>query len=112
MSNKSQEELLTELKSFDTPSITNVVATYPNHPLCLGLFNPWQENWYTDSSIQCMYPELGRTVGYAVTCVFGMPDPHFDRLNFVDLIDPLDRSKKPTIMAFQQKFPPDLANKV
>jgi regulator of RNase E activity RraA len=112
MSNKSQEELLTELKSFDTPSITNVVATYPNHPLCLGLFNPWQENWYTDSSIQCMYPELGRTVGYAVTCVFGMPDPHFDRLNFVDLIDALDRSRKPTILAFQQKFPPDLANKV
>ena len=29
-------EMLEELRNFDTPSITNVVATYPEHPLCLG----------------------------------------------------------------------------
>ena len=52
-------EMLEELKNFDTPSITNVVATYPESPLCLGLYNPWSENWYTDQTIRCMYPELG-----------------------------------------------------
>ena len=67
--------MLEELKNFDTPSITNVVATYPESPLCLGLYNPWSENWYTDTRIRCMYPELGRRVGYAVTCVFSLPDP-------------------------------------
>ena len=70
-------EMLEELRQFDTPSITNVVATYPKDPLCLGLYNPWTSNWYTDQSIRCMYPELGPRVGYAVTCVFGLPDPGF-----------------------------------
>ncbi len=108
----NEKEMLEELKNFDTPSITNVVATYPTHPLCLGLYNPWTENWYTDQSIHCMYPELGRTVGYAVTCVYGLPDPDFDRLNFMDVLDALDASPQPTILVFQQKFPPEIADKV
>ena len=103
---------LEELKDFDTPSITNVVATYPDSPLCLGLYNPWTENWYTDQSIRCMYPELGRRVGYAVTCVFGLPDPDFARLSFMDVLDALDASPKPTILALEQKFPPKIAGKV
>ena len=106
------QDLLRELKAFDTPSITNIVATYPEHPLCLGLYNPWTENWYTDQTIRCMYPELGPVVGYAVTCVFGLPDPHYTRLNFLDVVDALDASPKPTILVFQQKFPPELAGKV
>ena len=36
-----EQAMLEELKSFDTPSITNVVATYPDSPLCLGLYHPW-----------------------------------------------------------------------
>ena len=44
----TEQEMLDELKNFDTPSITNVVATYPGDPLCLGLYNPWSENWYTE----------------------------------------------------------------
>lgn len=106
------QEMLEELKNFDTPSITNVVATYPNNPLCLGLYNPWTENWYTDQTIKCMYPELGRTVGYAVTCVYGVPDPNYARLSFMDVIDALDASPKPTILIIQQKFPPEIAGKV
>jgi len=112
MSNSTEQEMLEALKGFDTPSITNVVATYPNNPLCLGLYNPWTENWYTDQSIRCIYPELGRTVGYAVTCVYGVPDPNYARLSFMDVIEALDASKKPTILVFQQKFPPELAGKV
>jgi 4-hydroxy-4-methyl-2-oxoglutarate aldolase len=100
------------LKNFDTPSITNVVATYPKSDTCLGLYNPWSENWYTDQSIRCMYPEMGRTVGYAVTCVFGLPDPNFSRLTFMDVIDALDAMPKPTVLIFQQKFPPEIAGKV
>jgi len=75
----SDLEMLNALKNFDTPSITNVVATYPKNPLCLGLYNPWSQNWYTDASLRCWYPELGRVVGYAVTCVYGLPDPNYSR---------------------------------
>ena len=105
-------EMIEELKNFDTPSITNVVATYPEHPLCLGLYNPWSENWYTDQSLRCMYPELGRTVGYAVTCTWGVPDPNYSGVTFMDVLDAMDASPKPTIFVFQQKFPPELEGKV
>jgi len=104
--------MLEELKNFDTPSITNVVATYPASPLCLGLYNPWSENWYTDQSIRCMYPELGRRVAYAVTCVYGLPDPDFTRLSFGDVLDAIEAAPGPTILVIQQKFPPEIAGKV
>ncbi len=101
-----------ELRKIDTPTITNVVATYPRDPLCLGLYNPWTENWYTDASIRCMYPELGAVVGYAVTCVFGLPDPNFSgRLTFMDVVDELYAARKPTILVIQQKWPVDLMAK-
>lgn len=108
----TREELLEELRQFDTPSVTNVVATYPDQDICLGLYNPWSENWYTDQSIRCMYPELGPLVGYAVTCVYGLPDPGFGRLTFMDVIDALEASPEPTVLIFQQKFPPEIAGKV
>lgn len=106
------QEMLAELCQFDTPSITNVVATYPGNPLCLSLYNPWTENWYTDQTLRCMYPELGARCGYAVTCVYGLPDPNFKSLTFMDVLDALDASPKPTVLILQQKFPPELAGKV
>lgn len=108
----SQSETLKALCEFDTPSITNVVATYPESETCLGLYNPWTENWYTDTSIRCMYPDLGAQIGYAVTCVFGLPDPNFKRLNFMDVLEAVDAMPKPTVLVIEQKFPPELANKV
>lgn len=111
MSGMTEQEMLRELEKFDTPTITNVVATYPANPLCLGLYNPWTENWYTDSSIRCMYPELGPRAGYAVTCVYSLPDPNYQRLTFMDVIDALDASPKPTVLVFQQKYPPEMAAK-
>ncbi len=106
------ESMLEELKNFDTPTITNVVATYPESPLCLGLYNPWSENWYTDQTIRCLLPELGRRVGYAVTCVYGLPDPNFARLSFMHVLDALEAAPKPTILVIEQKFPPEIAGKV
>ncbi len=112
MPEMSEEALFTELRKIDSPTITNVVATYPSNPLCLGLYNPWTENWYTDTSIRCIYPELGPILGYAVTCVYGLPDPNYsNRLSFMDVIDALDASPKPTILVIQQKWPPELFNK-
>ena len=105
-------DVLTELRTIDTPTITNVVATYPKNPLCLGLYNPWTENWYTDTSIRCIYPAMGAVVGYAVTCVYGLPDPNYTgRLSFMDVIDALDAMKKPTILIIQQKWPAELMRK-
>lgn len=112
MAKANQDKLFAALRKIDTPTITNVVATYPKNPLCLGLYNPWTENWYTDTSIRCIYPELGATIGYAVTCVYGLPDPNFQgRLSFMDVIDALDAMPKPTILVIQQKWPDELMAK-
>jgi regulator of RNase E activity RraA len=108
----SDIEMLNALKGFDTPSITNVVATYPKNPLCLGLYNPWSQNWYTDASLRCWYPELGPLVGYAVTCVYGLPDPNYSALSFADVIGAMGASPQPTVLVFEQRFPPEIANKV
>jgi 4-hydroxy-4-methyl-2-oxoglutarate aldolase len=112
MAEKTVDELLVEATTIDTPTITNVVATYPKNPLCLGLYNPWTENWYTDTSIRCIYPEQKPVIGYAVTCVYGLPDPNFQgRLTFNDVLDALDAMPKPTILVIQQKWPPELMAK-
>ncbi len=59
-----------------------------------------------------MYPDLGAMAGYAVTCVYSIPDPNYNELSFMDVIDAMDASKKPTIFAFEQKFPEELKDKV
>ncbi len=108
----NEQEMLEALRKIDTPTITNVVATYPDDPLCLGLYNPWSENWYTDQSLKCWYPELGAVAGYAVTCVYSLPDPNYNKLTFMDVLEAMEASPKPSIFCFEQKFPPELADKV
>jgi 4-hydroxy-4-methyl-2-oxoglutarate aldolase len=112
MAKLSDQQMLEKLRKFDTPSITNVVATYPNEPFCLGLYEPWRSKWYTDQSVKCMYPELGRTIGYAVTVVYSLPDPNFKRLSMLDLVNAFEKSKKPIVVVIKQDFPPEILPKV
>jgi 4-hydroxy-4-methyl-2-oxoglutarate aldolase len=112
MTSLSPQEMMEELRHFDTPSITNVVATYPGAKTCLSLYNPWTVNWYTDQSIRCMYPELGPLVGYAVTCVYGLPDPNYAGVTFMNVIDALEAAGRPTVLVLEQRFPPQIAGKV
>ena len=112
MSAKTEKEMLTKLSNFDTPSLTNIIATYPDNPLCLGLYEPWKQNWYTDQSIHCLFPELGRTIGYAVTVVFSLPNPNYRRWSFTDLMEILIKARKPTILVIKQDFPAEIVPKV
>ncbi|MCL2000643.1 MAG: RraA family protein [Planctomycetes bacterium] len=100
------QKKLEELKDFDTPSITNVVATYPHDKVnCLGLYHPWEGRWYTDERLRCIFPELGRRAGHVVTCTYGMPDPQFNRLSFADVLRAIDKTPKPVILAVKQNLP-------
>ena len=102
-------EDLAALKNFDTPSVTNAVATYPNDDKCLALYNPWHGKWYTDQTLKCMYPELGRRAGYVVTAVYGPIDPSFkSRYSLYDVLKAIEDSPKPVILAIKQDFPEDL----
>lgn len=104
-------QILQKLLQFDTPCVTNVVATYPKSEFCLGLFHPWTEHWYTDETLHCMFPELGRRVGYAVTVTYGLPDPNFTRLGFVDVCRAIELSPKPVILVVKQDLPPEIKKK-
>ena len=105
-------EILKELEKFDTPSITNAVATYPkDRELCLGLYDPWLINWYTDQTLKCMYPSLGRKAGVVVTCVVGMPDPCFDRLEWADVFRAINKPGLPVILAIKQDLPENIKMK-
>ncbi len=107
-----EQEVLEELKNFDTPSITNVVATYPkDEKNCLGLYHPWQGKWYANQNLKCIYPELGRMAGYVVTCVYGLPDPDYKRLGFIDVLKAIEKSPKPVILAVKQNLPEEIKNK-
>lgn len=101
---KTPQEIMEELKQFDTPTITNVVATYPERDqFCLALYDPWEGSWYTNQDLKCMYPELGRQVGYAVTVTFGLPGT--EGATFKELYQALADSPKPTILCIKQDFP-------
>ena len=105
-------ELLEELKKIDTPTVTNVVATYPGRDYCLELYNPWPENWYTNNTLSCWYPDMGPMAGYAVTCTYGLPDPIFKSLSLMDVLEAMDQLGKPSVFCFEQKFPVEFADKV
>ncbi|MBL7127133.1 MAG: RraA family protein [Dehalococcoidales bacterium] len=108
----SEKEMLEKLRGFDTPSITNIVATYPTNPLCLGLYEPWRENWYTDQSVRCPFPELGARIGYAVTVAFALPNPSYKRWSIIDLFEIIASANKPSILVIKQEFPPEIQPKV
>jgi len=108
----SEKEMLKKLLQFNTPTVGNVVATYPNNPHCLALYNNWHGRWYTNQKIRCMFPEKGSRVGYAVTLVFSLPDSSKKSFSFIDLIEVLNVSRKSIVIVAQQKFPDDIADSV
>lgn len=109
---KREQEILEELKKIDTPSITNVTATYPkDKETCLGLYHPWYGKWYTDQSLKCMYPGLGPRCGYAVTCTYGVPSTDFNRLGMADLFRAIDAMPNPVVLIIKQNLPPEIKEK-
>ena len=50
------DDIFAELRKIDTPTITNVVATYPKNPLCLGLYNPWTQTKMGNHPISLGFP--------------------------------------------------------
>ncbi len=106
-----EKQMLEALKRFDTATISNAVATFPDRDTCLGLYHPWDSNWYTNQKTRVMFPELGRKCGYAVTCVYGLPDPNFKCLSVGDVLRAIDASPRPVILLIKQDYPEHLKEK-
>lgn len=101
---KEETAVMKELEEFDTPTVSNAVATYPDNKDCLGLYDPQESDWYTDDSLRCLYPELGPRCGFAVTAVYGMPDPAFRRLEFKNILQEIAETGGPVILVLKENF--------
>ncbi len=63
------DDLLQSLARYDAPTLANAIETFDVQPRDVG---------FADSRIRCMFPELGRMVGFASTATIvsrGEPDP-------------------------------------
>lgn len=109
---EQERAIIEELTDFDTPTVTNVVATYPGRPLCLNLYHPWDVNWYTDETLRVMYPNMRPVCGYAATCVMGVPDPTCPGGPvFLDLFKAVKATADPVVVFFKQDFPEHIKHK-
>jgi len=87
--------LIEYLKTIDSPTLSNAIEMLELQPRDAG-FTPLQ--------IRCLFPELGRLCGYAVTAqvetVTGM-HPTEER-TFLELFKAVENSPKPAVVAFQE----------
>jgi regulator of RNase E activity RraA len=83
------------LTSVDTPTLANAVellGVRPNH------------EGFTPFGIRCLFPELGRMCGYAVTAhveTVSQTEP-CDNNRFIELYEAVQCSPKPAVIAFQE----------
>src|SRR5437667_1837453 len=83
------------LKTIDSPTLSNAIELLQVQPRHAG-FTPLQ--------IRCLFPELGRLCGYAVTAqVETVTQLHpTEERAFLDLFQAVADSPKPTVVAFQE----------
>ncbi|MGD2200945.1 MAG: RraA family protein [Candidatus Bathyarchaeota archaeon] len=112
MTGLSDSEIIMGLKDIDTPTISNVVATYPKSEDCLKLYDAWYGGWYTDTKIRCVYPELGPRVGHVATVIFCEESEDHPRVDCWALPEHIEETGKPVVLVAEQQFPPELADRV
>jgi regulator of RNase E activity RraA len=112
MSGMSEKEILEGLREIDTPTISNVIATYPQSEACLKLYDAWYGEWYTDTSIKCVYPEMKPIVGHVATVVFCEESEKYVGVGRWALPEHIDSTGKPVVLVAEQQFPPELADRV
>ncbi|MDA4135494.1 MAG: RraA family protein [Thaumarchaeota archaeon] len=107
---KEQVRIIGELRKFDTATICNVVATYPESDICLKLYDAWRGEYYTDTSIRCIYPEYPPVCGYAATAWYSDERAEHTKLDPWALPDHLDKTPKPVVLVAKQTYSEGLEN--
>jgi len=110
MASLTEQQILQKLCNFDTATICNVVATYPESDICLKLYDSWRGEYYTDTSIRCIYPEYQPVCGYAATAWYSDETWENTKLDPWLLYDHLDRTRRPVILVARQTLSEGLQN--
>jgi regulator of RNase E activity RraA len=108
MSRLTDAQIIQELKKYDTATICNVVATYSRSDICLSLYDSWWGEYYTDTSLHCMYPGLGPLCGYVATAWYSDRKPEHNQIDNLVLYQHLNATPKPTILVVKQTYSPGL----
>lgn len=91
----NENKLIEYLKSIDSPTLSNAIELLEVRS---------NRDGFTPLQIRCLFPELGRMCGYAVTAqVETVTDcGSFDINQFVDLYGALSASPKPAVIVLQE----------
>lgn len=83
------------LKSVDSPTLSNAIETLHLQP---------RDKGFTPLQIRCLFPELGRLCGYAVTAqVETVTQLHpTEERTFLELFQAVEDSPKPAVIALQE----------
>ncbi len=94
MSDPLSPELLTFLRSVDSPTLSNAIEAFAVRDLVIG---------FTGHRIRCLFPELGVTLGYAVTVQVDTtsPGPKAIGAGLRHLTELVEASPKPVVLVFQ-----------
>jgi regulator of RNase E activity RraA len=95
MEPRLKEDRLTYLKSIDSPTLSNAIEDLNVRPRHEG---------FAPDTVRCLFPELGRMCGYAVTAqveTVSQMSP-LDRGAFVDLFRAVHASPKPAVVVLQE----------
>jgi 4-hydroxy-4-methyl-2-oxoglutarate aldolase len=111
MASLPEREIIQKLCNFDTATICNVVATYPDSDICLKLYDSWRGEYYTDTSIHCIYPEYRPVCGYAATAWYSDETWENTKLDRWMLYEHLDQTRRPVILVARQTYSDGLQNR-
>lgn len=104
--------IMKELERYDTPTVTNVVGTYPEKDTCLCIYDSWNDNWYTDQSCRLWFPELGSRCGFAVTCTYTIATKdNNSKYGIGDLVKAVYDSPNPVVLVIKQDMETKHKNK-
>lgn len=101
---KEQVRIVRELTKFDTATICNVVATYPKSDICLKLYDAWRGEYYTNTSVRCIYPDYSPVCGFAATAWYSDELAEHPKVDGWALPDHLDKTPKPVILVAKQTY--------
>jgi len=83
------------LRTVDSPTLCNAIELLHVRP---------QQEGFTPLHVRCLFPELGRMCGYAVTAqveTVSSSEP-FDIMKFVELYRAVEAAPKPAVIALQE----------